>query len=130
MKKLISTFARSESGTTIEFVLWLPVFVIILSLIADTSLIFFGQSRVYRVIQVANRAYSLGQLETESSLETYITNAVASIGATATVQSELNNGIIHTMVQVPARDFEALGLITVFSNLNLTMSSDLVKEVM
>lgn len=128
MKRFLPNFARDEKGSTIEFVIWFPMFAIILSLIADTSLIFFGQSRIYRITQVANRAYSIGNLESETDLETYINSAVSAIGGSAEVTSRVTDGIIHTMVRVPARDFEAVGLITTFGDLKLTVTSDMVME--
>ncbi len=128
MKQLISRFVRDRDGSTIEVVIWMPIFVLILSLIADTSMIFFGQSRVYLITQVANRAYSVGNLENTDAVSEYIVAAVERIGATATVDVQVTDGIIHTKVVVPARPFEAIGLFSTLSNINLTITSDLVKE--
>lgn len=128
MKNLISQFIRNDAGSTIEFVLWLPVFMLILSLITDSTLIFFGQSRVYQVTQVANRAYSIGNFEAETEVATYIENAVAQMGAQASVNTSVTDGIIHTVVTVPARNFEAIGFFSVLSNIQLTVASDFVME--
>ncbi len=128
MKQLISKFAKGQDGSTIEVVIWMPIFVLILSLIADTSMIFFGQSRVYLITQTANRAYSIGNLESTDAVSEYIVGAVEKIGGKATVDVQVTDGIIHTTVVVPARPFEVLGLFSSLSNINLKITSDLVKE--
>ncbi|MEJ1992710.1 MAG: pilus assembly protein [Maritimibacter sp.] len=129
MNRVLSNFSKNESGSTIEFVIWLPVFVLVLSLIADTSLIYHGQSRVYMITQLANRAYSTGKFETADSAENYIKQEVAQIGGRASADVSVDDGIIHSVVTVPAVDFEALGLFGILNGLTLTVSSDMLMEV-
>lgn len=106
----------------------MPVFVMILSLIADVSLIFHGQSRVYGITQVANRAFSIGNLESVEAVQEYIVGAVESIGGRATVSTKVEDGIIHTIIRVPASDFAAIGMFHSIVDINLTITSDHVQE--
>jgi Flp pilus assembly protein TadG len=128
MKGHLSKLTRKEDGSTIELVMWMPIFVLILSLIADVSLIFHGQSRVYWITQVANRALSIGNLESVDAAEEYIVGAVSAIGGHATVSIEVLDGIIHTIVNVPASDFAAIGMFHSIMDINLTIASDHVQE--
>ena len=57
---------RDNSGSsTIEFCLWLPVFVLTLSLIVDASMLFFKQTTMWRVASDTSR-----QIATNSILPT------------------------------------------------------------
>ena len=47
----LSRFRRDEEGSaTIEAVLWIPMFMFLTVLIADTSFIFFGRAQAMRLI--------------------------------------------------------------------------------
>ncbi len=51
-----------EGGTTtIEFVLWLPIFILILSLVIDVCFVFLGQAVMYDVASDSARRASVGQ---------------------------------------------------------------------
>ena len=63
-------FIRHDNGgVTIEAVLWMPVFVALLCLVADASLIFGRQAEVLRVVQDANRAMSVGKFGTDGDID-------------------------------------------------------------
>jgi Flp pilus assembly protein TadG len=64
-RSLIRNFLRGDTGSiSAEFVIWTPVFALVLSLVADTSLIFGSAAEVTRVVQDANRSLSLGRFMT------------------------------------------------------------------
>lgn len=63
-------FLRAEQGaSTIEFVIWVPVFALLLGLVADAALIYGGQARILRVVQDGNRAMSIGRVTDTNTLE-------------------------------------------------------------
>ena len=66
-------FLRAEQGaSTIEFVIWVPVFALLLGLVADAALIYGGQARILRVVQDGNRAMSIGRVTDTNTLESQL----------------------------------------------------------
>ena len=64
LRKGSSNFFTNEEGSaTIETVIWLPIFTILLTMIINLSMVFFSESQILRVVQDGNRAFSLGRLE-------------------------------------------------------------------
>ena len=87
----------------VEAVLWLPIFLVIFGLMVDSALVFHGQSKVLRVVQDANRNMSIGRLDTEDDVETYITTRLAVYGitpSTATAVTDATTGLVTTTVVV------------------------------
>lgn len=92
-------FLKEEHGSaTAEFVIWTPIFLIILTLLLNVSITYFKQSQVLRVVQDANRAYSIGRLTTEADTEQFVLDNLPSIADVVTVDSVLSNGQIQTQV--------------------------------
>ena len=125
-------FARNEDGSaTIETVLWLPFFVALFALIADASLMFNAQASLTRTVQDANRAYSVGILESETEAESYVLariGADASADADTTIQTTVADGIISTTVSVEAGHFTAIGVFNTFTDLRLTVQAQHMME--
>jgi hypothetical protein len=58
-------FTSDEDGSaTLEFTLWMPVFAILLLLIADTSLLFSAKANLWRVASDTARRIAVGELTT------------------------------------------------------------------
>ena len=97
-------FLREDRGAfTIEALIWLPIFVVVLCMTADTAMIYAKQSQVMRVVQDANRAYAVGKFADGTATQNYILGIVRPISPGATAVSSLVNGIITTTVTMPAR---------------------------
>lgn len=60
-KKLIRNFSDDSGATTVEFVLWVPVFMFILMITVDVSLLFLRQSNLWYVARDVARHASLHQ---------------------------------------------------------------------
>jgi len=124
-------FLSDEAGAaTIEAVLWLPFFIIVFGLITDASLLFNTQSMLTRVVQDANRAYSIGLLKDETETQNYI---LARVGAAqgdpdTTVVTTYAYGVIRTKLVVPAGAYMAIGLFDALTQLRLTVTSEQVME--
>lgn len=117
-------FWRNESGSaTIETVLWIPVFVFFMAIVADMSFVFFGQNQAYRIVQDANRNLSIGRLNTEAEVETFITSALETMAPNAVVNTVIENGTVTSVVLLPASDLVATGISTVITDANLTITS-------
>ena len=125
-----SKFLRDDRGSfTVEALIWLPIFVVVLCMTADTAMIYAKQSQVMRVVQDANRSYAVGKFADGAATETYILNLVHPMSPNATASSVLTNGIITTTVTMPARDLIATGMLPVLSGMNVLVVLQQMKEV-
>ena len=117
-------FLKDDKGSsTIEAVLWLPIFFALFGLMADTAMIFNGYSRVLRVIQDGNRNMSVGRLDTPVELENYVTLALQDLSPNATVASEVSAGVVTTTASIPAADLEILGMFSALNSLTIQVES-------
>ena len=105
-------FTDEDGSFTIESVVWMPIFAILIAVIMNVSLVFFSESQMLRVVQDANRAFSLGRFENELETETYILAELDHMGANFTVETTLSGGVITTVLSAPAADLMPLNLMT------------------
>jgi len=117
-------FLRRDDGTaTVEAVLWFPIFFGVFGLMVDAASIFHGQSRVLRVIQDANRNMSIGRFTQDTQVEDFI---VARLGEFDVVPSSTNatsdGNVVLTVVDIPARQFQLIGLFGALVNLEITVT--------
>lgn len=118
-----------ESGSaTIEVVLWMPVFVFILTLIFDTSVTFLGKAQILRLIQDANRAYSTGQIRSLQDAEEFVRSGVEAMGAKPEVVSQQIGNIVRTDVTLRAGDLATVGFLQRFANTDIRLSSQHLVE--
>lgn len=123
-------FLRDDDGSfTIESLIWLPIFVAVLCMTADTAIIFAKQSQVMRVVQDANRFYAVGRFASNTATQDYILNLVRPMSPNATAVSTLSNGIITTTVSMPARDLMATGFLPLMRSVNVRVVLQQMKEV-
>lgn len=70
----LAGFARGERGSiTVEFVIWMPVFLVILAFIADACLLYLMQADMWNVARDTARRMTTGQLN-KPEAETYAKN--------------------------------------------------------
>ncbi|MGI9390319.1 MAG: TadE/TadG family type IV pilus assembly protein [Boseongicola sp.] len=125
-----SRFWRSESGSiTAESVLWLPIFMVFFSIIADVSLVLHGQSKAMKIAQDANRHASTGFLDTNTEMETLVTARVSQFSPNATVTSTISNETVGTTITLPTNDLFVVGFLGLFTNMDITVSSLHLKEI-
>jgi len=119
------TFLRKDSGaSTVETVLWFPLFIAVFGLMLDVAMIFHGQAKVLRVVQDGNREYSIGRLTTASAAETAIETELAGLGIQSNATTSEQAGVAHTVVTVPANQLQVLGYFTAFRNLTVTVTAE------
>lgn len=120
-----SRFSKDEEGSvTVEAVLWLPVFVGFFALIADASLVFHSQAQMYRLLQDANRAYSIGRITSEEDTEDAILTEARRWSDNVVVDTRRgDDGVITSVMVIPAQDLDAVGFFGVLGRLNLTISA-------
>lgn len=117
-------FRRKDDGAaTVEAVIWLPLFIFLLALAVDVSMTFHAHSRVLRVVQDVNRAYSVGRIETVEEAEAMVAALLPDIAANIVVDKSVTDGIIGTRVQVPVADIVVLGAVPDWADLAINVES-------
>jgi|SRR6056297_263922 len=125
MIKAPRRFLKNQDGTaTVEAVIWLPIFFVVLFLMVDAAMMFSGQSQALRVVQDANRNMSIGRFRTSAETEAYIEQQLARYSAEVNAVSTVTAGIVTSTVSFPARDLQLSGFFTVFGDLMLSVSAD------
>lgn len=125
----VRSFRRDDTGSaTIEMVMWLPIIMFIFCLIADASLMFGKQAQVLRIVQDANRALSVGRLQSDMDAEAYIAQQIAWMTQNAIITTEVTAGVISSTVEIPAGDMTATGFISAFRSLTVSVSAQHLSE--
>ena len=128
-RRFMRNFLRRESGTaTVEFVLWLPVVMLIFGLIVDVSLVFGGEAQALRVVQDANRGLSVGHFQTIDAAKAYILDQVKPLSSRATINMTVVNGVIISRLTIPASDLMATGMYSNLLNLNVVVVAQFLSE--
>ena len=104
------------------------MFMGVVLLITNTSLVFYGQSQAMQVVQDGNRAFSVGRLQTVEETETYITERLAHLTEEPVVETVLHEGVVYTTVQLPVQDLAHIGNLEMFSNYNVHVGSQMYVE--
>ncbi|TMM55103.1 TadE/TadG family type IV pilus assembly protein [Sulfitobacter sabulilitoris] len=113
VSRRMARFWRCEDGSySIEAVIWMPIFALILAVITNVSIVFASESHMLRVVQDANRAFSLGRHDTTTETEDYIRANLAYLKAQLTVTSVLQGGTILSNVSIAASDLMPLSFFT------------------
>lgn len=125
----LKRFATSRDGSSsIEAAIWMPIFMGLILVIANTSLVFYGQSQAMRIVQDGNRAFSVGRLTTEEETEVFIAERLATLSENPVVETVLHQGVIYTTVQLPVEDLAHIGNLGMFSEYNVSVASQLYVE--
>lgn len=126
----LKAFCRSESGSyTIESVIWLPIYVFILALMMNVSMVFFNESQLLRVVQDANRSFAVGRISTGEAVKQYVTDRIAYLNITPTVTTDIVDGIIYTNLSVTATDLMPFSMLhKFFAGTTIVVSAQQIVE--
>jgi Flp pilus assembly protein TadG len=110
---LLRRFRRSEEGSfTLEAVIWMPIFAILLAIIMNLSMVFYYESQMLRIAQDATRAYSLGKF-TEAEAEAFIQERLSFIEATIDIDTQLiGTNIVQTVISTNAAELMPFALMS------------------
>ncbi|MDG4647858.1 hypothetical protein P6F26_05335 [Roseibacterium sp. SDUM158017] len=116
----LAAFLKGERGgvETISFVLWLPFVMTFFMIVTDATYILFNRSNIVRVIEDGTRLRSVGVFTTNLQTEQLIQAQLRTADGTTfgTVDSFVQDGIVHTRVTVPISGIDIFGLIAALSN--------------
>ncbi len=122
-------FLKDDSGSaTIEAVIWVPVFTILLGIVADASLMFGARAEVLRVVQDTNRGLSVGKFATSAQASAHVRSEIADISPNATVTTTVVSGVIQTVVDMPSSDLTATGFFSGFADVNVRVRAHQLSE--
>ena len=122
-------FAKDEEGAvTVEAVIWIPFFFLVLMLITDTSLAFFSKAQAYRLLESGNRSFSIKANTAETTTETWISSQfraafprVSAANLTVDTQTSKTSGTVATYIRYRARDVVPFNTLNVLGNWTITV---------
>ena len=126
----IKRFLRQEDGTsTIEFVLWLPIVVLILLLIVDSSMLFMSRSQAMRVLQDTNRLYSVGQFtgtpaERITKAQNYALSRLRGLSPSATATTVETNRVVRTQATMETREIAQIGFLGLMIDTTMVVAAE------
>jgi Flp pilus assembly protein TadG len=126
----IAAFIKDQDGSyTIESVIWLPIYVFILAIMMNVSMVFFNESQMLRVVQDSNRSFAVGRINTLEAAEQYVRDRLAYLEVTPVVNSQLVDGIIYTDLSVPATQLMPFSMLhKFFAGTNIVVSAQQIVE--
>lgn len=114
IRRNVKRFREDENGAiSVEFVLWMPVFLLVLMLITDATLVFSAEARLWSVTRDAARQMSIYQID-ETSVEDYVAENAVGLNGDLTVTASATGPDIWVQVTMPIEDVSLFG---VFSSL-------------
>ncbi len=135
-KQLIRNFSDDSGATTVEFVLWVPVFMFILMITVDVSLLFLRQSNLWYVARDVARQASLHQITDNATLiaraeaQGTFGGDVPSAEGSNIDRSAAGGGTVQVILRVPMVDVGIFGILNIGGRaINIGNSGDLVAYV-
>lgn len=114
-RRNLKRFSDDDLGAvSVEFVLWMPVFLSILMLIVDATLVFSAEARLWSVARDAARQLSIYQL-TKDEVPDYIAKNAIGLNGNLTVTASDTGPDVWVQVTIPISDVSLFG---VFSNMS------------
>ena len=135
LKQLIRNFSDDSGATTVEFVLWVPVFMFILMITVDVSLLFLRQSNLWYVARDVARQASLHQFDSYAD-PLAVLKAQAEAQGTfggdvpSAADSSITNSEVTVILRVPMVDVGIFGILNIGGRaINVGNSGNLVAFV-
>ena len=137
LRFVLGRMRRDDGAVTVEAVLWIPFFFLLLLAVTDMALIMHGQSRVLRIAQDETRQWSAGVHQNAEETEAAITNRLIQekllivengVPQFSVIVVDSISGIIQTEVAVSAKGLDAVGLVTAFSDLAMIVKTQHIME--
>lgn len=115
-EKLVTFLRHDEDGapSTLEFILLLPVFMLIAALVVDLTFLFMAQARLHDVATFATRSWAVGTM-TVSEADLYAETRDIILSATPVATPLIDAGAITmtlSMSAAQATPFGILGFLT------------------
>lgn len=129
MRKLgLRRFRNADSGAvTVEFVIWVPVFILILAITVDATILFKTQANMWTVARDVGRQMSTGLYNNTQAL-TYANSQLASWGIPGTANVAQTNDNVTVTVSVPVTSVVPFNIVGAFTAGNISATIVQKKE--
>jgi Flp pilus assembly protein TadG len=98
-RSLLSALRGEKGSATIEFVLWLPLFFVLIGGVTDAALVMNMQARMFDIARDASQSVSLGNM-TMAEAETWVLVQLSGNWA-PTVEVSVLDGFVTTDIRAP-----------------------------
>jgi len=106
----ISTFLGDEKGAvTIEFVLWVPIFVGLFVLVTDASIIYLTHSEMWSVARDTTRRMTTGEFTTDAEARNYAAAHLFLGSRTYVIDPELASSDLNITIAIGLDDAAIFG---------------------
>lgn len=106
-----------DAGTvTIEFVIWLPVFLVLLAITADACKLYITQSSMLNVARDTSRRMSVGKLCTVAAANTYAAQQMLYSKLTYTYTITMGTDYNTVTISTPIKDAGVFGLLRLWGS--------------
>lgn len=127
-RRLGRRLGDDSGASSVEAVLWIPLFMFFLLLVFDTSMTFMNKSQLYRLTQDANRGFATGRLRTVEDTRAFIQSGAEALGARPTVEVSLSPNVIRSEIRVRAGDLSGVGVLRLISDIELRVATQHLLE--
>lgn len=122
IKSAISRFAKDESAAvTIEFVLWVPVFVLILAITVDASVLFLTQANLWSIARDTTRQMSAG-IDDDVALANARERMAASWSDETTVVLSRDADVATATFTVAISDVSPFNIVSAFTDGDISVT--------
>ncbi len=106
----VFTFLRAEKGAvTIEFILWVPIFVGLLVFVTDASIIYLTHSEMWSVARDTTRRMTTGQFTTPAQARDYAAARLFLGQRTYVIDPEFNSADLNIKIAIGLGDAAVFG---------------------
>ncbi len=106
----VFTFLRAETGAvTIEFILWVPVFIGLLVFVTDVSIIYLTHSEMWSVARDTTRRMTTGQFTTPAQARDYAAARLFLGQRTYVIDPEFNSADMNIKIAIGLGDAAVFG---------------------
>ena len=125
----VYAFVHDERGSvTMEFVLWVPLFVFLLCFTVDAALLYLTHSEMFYVARTTAREISVGALAVADAPQ-FANSKIVLAGRTYTF-SALSGSLVIVTISVNIADATVFGLMeSVYANANSVLGRTMIARV-
>ncbi len=120
---------KSDGNATIEFVIWFPFIMLLFLMMVDIGFVFNSRAMATKVVQDANRSFSIGTLATPGATAAFIKQRLATLAPNAVAQTTVDDGVATSSVTVPLSDLDVTGTFSGLGSLAMIIRSQQYVEV-
>ncbi|WP_433988764.1 TadE/TadG family type IV pilus assembly protein [Sulfitobacter sp. TBRI5] len=128
--RFLKRFWMCEAGSfTVESVIWMPIFFILIGFAINVSMVFFSEAQILRVVQTVSRQHSLGLYDTNAEAKADLESRLAYLDTAISANASKAFNVAEASVQVPAGSMMPLGFVRKpFNTIILNISSSHLVE--